>query len=733
MTNHLTLGYLNRNEGYFALNGKSDLPRVPGVADPTFNPQMNFETFSQLGNSGVPDSSLDKTTRGTYALNEIVTRVMGHHTFKGGFEWRLAGTAIHLGTNQGGTFSFNNDTTGNTSTGDPGNAMASFYLGAVANANVSFYNVKAEYPRQYAYAAHAGDAWKMTPKLTFDYSLRWDYIAPFKEKYNHLSFIDPLGANPGAGGRPGRLAFAGNKYGDASYGRDFPETPFRKGFAPRVGFAYTINDKTVARAGYGVYFGQAFYPGWDGGMSLEGFNKTVSINEITKGINKVPVIYLNSGISPNQIGPTQVIASDFDNGQTPQKYRPLDGNRRPYSQQWNLTVERQLPANIYATLSYVGTKGTHLPSSLSPINILNPLDSTITSLGDDLNADFNNLSADYNGRTGPEVFAAHNVKLPYDGWDSQLNPANGAGCNATVAQALLPYPQYCGVLQGQNEYHGASTYNSFQASVQRRQTNGLFLLGSLTVAKLYTDASDTTQSTNDAYEGNQGNNGQFSPYALFPRAWAIAPDNVPITLQLAAVYDLPIGKGKQFLNSGGFSNVLLGGWQVSPLWRYEYGTPFSFYSSNCLASKNFGYFREGCVPGFKPGIPVQPHGRNGFNPAKYTDYFNLNAFEPPTAFAGSLYTGTGKAVTNIYGPSFKNLDIAFTKNTRITEKVNFRFESNFFNAFNNHYFLATQGGNYGGPSVAFVTDIGSTSAPFGSWNGSVTPPRTIQFAGRIEF
>ena len=100
------------------------------------------------------------------------------------------------------------------------------------------------------------------------------------------------------------------------------------------------------------------------------------------------------------------------------------------------------------------------------------------------------------------------------------------------------------------------------------------------------------------------------------------------------------------------------------------------------------------------------------------DYFNLNAFEPASAFNGFLYTGTGKAVTNIYGPSFKNLDIAFTKITKITEKVNFRFESNFFNAFNNHYFLATQGGNYGGPSVAFVTDVGTTSVdnPFGSWN-----------------
>ena len=107
---------------------------------------------------------------------------------------------------------------------------------------------------------------------------------------------------------------------------------------------------------------------------------------------------------------------------------------------------------------------------------------------------------------------------------------------------------------------------------------------------------------------------------------------------------------------------------------------------------------------------MQPHGRNGFNPANrqhLNHYFNPDAFE--TDFTAFGYTGTGKAVTTIYGPSFKNFDISFTKNTKIAEKVNFRFESNFFNAFNNHYFLASQGGNYGGPSVAFVTDVSSSA------------------------
>jgi hypothetical protein len=734
MTNHLTLGYLNRNEGYYALNGKAPLSKVPGVADSTFNPQMNFEGYSQLGNSGVPDSALDVTTRGTYALNEVITRVMGRHTIKGGFEYRLAGTSIHLGTNQGGTFSFSSDTTGNINCAAgscPGDAMASFYLGAVSNANVSFYNVKAEYPRQPAWAVHAGDSWRITQALTLNYSLRWDYIAPFKEKYNNLSFLDPVGGNPGAvttGGTQlaGRLAFAGNKWGDASYGADFPEEEFKGGWAPRVGAAYTLNSKTVLRAGYGIYFGQAFYPGWDGGMSLEGFNKTVNINEVQKGPNAVPVIYLSSGLSPNQIGDTQHIASDFENGQSPAKYRPLDGNHRPYSQQWNLTLERELPNNFFVQASYVGTKGTHLPSAMSPLNVINPLNPGIAAIGPD-------LAIDYNSVGGPAAFAHYGIPIPYVGWESQLNPENGAACTATIAQALLPYPQYCGTIPGQNEFHATSIYNSFQGRLERHLSNGLYVLGSLTVAQLKTDASDTTQSTNDTYAGNQGNNGQFSPFNLFPRAWALAPDNVPLTAQVAVVYELPFGHGKKWVNSGGAANYLIGGWQVSPLWRYEYGTPFSFWASSCKTSQLVPQFREGCVPGFKPGQQIQPHGRNGFDPSKGGTYFNLNAFE--TDFSTFGYTGTGQAVTTVYGPAFQNLDFSFTKNTKIIkERLNFRFEVNFFNAFNNHYLLSSQGGNYGGQSVAFATDVSNGSGTqFGSWNGSVTPPRTIQFAGRFEF
>jgi hypothetical protein len=721
LTNHLSLGYLNRNEGYYQLDGKSTLPKISGVASTADMPEMSIGGYTTLGSSSPASSSSDVTTRGTYGLTDSVTFVHGRHTFNAGYEWTKAGTSIHNGSNRGGTFTFNQNTTGNSVTGDTGDAMASFFLGAVANATTNYYNIPAEYPRQYTNTVHFGDTWHVAPRLTASLGMRWDYVTPFSDKYNNLTFFDPNGPNPGAATSagadlPGRLAYAGTGFGSASYGANYPEVPFKAGWAPRVGFAYTVDSKTVVRAGYGIYYGRAFYPGWNGGESQDGFNKSINLNQTPSGAFQIPVLYLANGISAAQTGSTKsVISSSFDNGANTPNYRPLDGNKRPYSQQWNLTLERQLPSNFFISLSYVGTKGTHLPSSLSPINILNPLNPTVMALGAHLNDTFLPAQTTLDG-----------VSQPYVGWAAQMT-----SCAPTVQQALKPYPMYCGNMQGQNEQHGTSIYNSFQAKVERHMTHGLYVLGVLTTSKMYTDASDTVQSGNDNGAGNQGNDGQFSPYQLKPRAWAIVPDNVPVTGQISAIYTLPFGRGEKWANDNAVADEIIGGWRVTPLFHYDYGTPYSFYSSNCATSTEGGALREGCVPGILPGQTVQPHGRNGYNPKSGVPYLNINALEPASAFNAFGYTGTGQAVTSVYGPSYKDLDLSLAKDFAILERVKFKFSANFFNAFNNHYLIASQGGNYGGPSVAFHNDVANSN--FGTWTGSVSTPRTIQFSGRLEF
>ena len=127
--------------------------------------------------------------------------------------------------------------------------IASFLLDQVDNANVDFRTALTWHPMGRSIALYGGDTRKATPKLSRNYGLRWDVIQPVVEMNDTFSFFDPVGTNPGAGNRPGRLAFAGTKCGSASFGRRHPEFTYYRAFAPRLGFAYSWNSKTVVRGG----------------------------------------------------------------------------------------------------------------------------------------------------------------------------------------------------------------------------------------------------------------------------------------------------------------------------------------------------------------------------------------------------------------------------------------------------------------------------------------------------
>jgi hypothetical protein len=708
LTNHFAFGYLNRNEGYGSLNldQVGVLPQIKGVASQLYLPQFNFsDGFNQLSNSsGINARNI--TTRPTWVANDLASWVRGNHTLKFGGEWRNIGGNIRQGTNESGTFTFNRDTTSLPFV-NSGNPVAGYLLGAVSSGNADFRTVSAWYPRQNAYVLHGGDTWRVTPKLSVDYGLRWDVFTPMREKQNHFSFFDPAGPNPAAGGLPGRLAFAGDNFGSASYGADFPEETWKKGFAPRLGIAYSWDQKTVIRAGYGIFYTQAFYPGWGGGMSLDGFNLHQVFNTSGFG-NIVPAFYLQDGL-PQSFKRPPFIDPGFDNGQAI-LYRPVDANRRGYAQQWNLTIEREVGKDINVSVAYVGNKGTRLPSNLQPLNALNPNDPKVKALGTNL------LDTFAPGETVKFAGTPKEVRIPYAGWVQQMT-----ACPPSVGQALLPYPQYCDALQGLNENQGDSIYHSFQVKAERRFTKGMFMLVSYTAAKLLTDASDNTQRAATTWNASQG---VISPFER-ARQRSLAPDDVPQIISATFVYELPIGKNKRYFNSG-IGSGLLGGWQVSTIFRASKGTPYFFRSGQCTVSPTF---REGCIPGIKTGANPFVQDIGNFDPSR-GPLFDVNAFEPLAAFSQFGYAGTGTRTTNLRGPTFTNQDFSVIKNTRIKEKVNFQFRAEFFNMWNLHYFINPGGFNISG-NFPFNTDISSPN--FGKWTGDVSAPRTIQLGARIEF
>ena len=325
---------------------------------------------------------------------------------------------------------------------------------------------------------------------------------------------------------------------------------------------------------------------------------------------------LSSGFPQNFTRPPS-IDSAFRNGQD-LIYRPFDANRLSYSQQWNLTIEHQFTDSFHVSAAYVGNKGTRLPSVTAPLNALDP---QLLSMGSRLFDEFS-----------PGVTELHGVPLPYEGWVEQMT-----GCAPSVAQALLPFPQFCSSLQGLNENAGNSTYHSFQFKAERRFTKGLMLLASYTLSKNLTD-SDFTKMSALTWSGAHG---VISPFER-QRNKALAVNDVPQIFSLAMVYELPVGKGKRWLSTGGILGKVLGGWEITNIFRASSGIPFFIRSGNCNVPAQF---RAGCIPGILPGADPFAQDKGNFDPNQ--PLLNRGAFEPADSF--NFYFGQGPRISDFRG------------------------------------------------------------------------------------
>lgn len=702
--NHFAYGYVNRNEGYGSLPGQNpaDLPMIPNAVAYTSSPVANFygngvSTFTSFGNAQGP-GYLNKTTRPSHIFNDMVTWVHGAHEIKMGGEFRHLQQVFRQNENQAGTLGFSALSTALQGVAS-GDAFASFLIGAVDNGSLNVWNVAKYGAEQRAYSWHVGDVWKVNSRLTVNYGLRWDRFSPSFETGDHLAFFT-FAPNPYAGGLPGSLQYAGNNWGAASYGAPYPEKVWNGAFAPRLGAAFRVDQKTVIRAGYGVFYTQAFYPGWGGGMDLDGFNPAISFGDSYSGYQ--PAFYMDSGFPA--YSKAEDISLGADNGHSP-VYRPTYANHLSYTQQWNFTIERKITGSSFVSASYVGNKGTHLPSSLQDLNVLNP--AVLTSMG----------STELNTVFQPGQTSLFGVHVPYANWVQQLDSAGT--CAPTVAQAMVQYPQFCGPLTGLNENQGTSLYDSFQVDFKKNFSNGLYLEANYTFARLTTDAASTTQSAQAGY-GAVGN--VINPYQG-SRNKSLSTDDIPNTFSLMATYGLPFGNGKRWLNNTGFLNYVVGGWVLASSMKFTSGMPLYFWNSTVCGLPP--QLEAVCIPGITGNVLAQSWGNVNVNQPMY----NASAFEPASLFAKGDYLGTGPRISGVRGSPYRDTNISIGKKFPIKEHVGMELRAEIFNALNNHYF--TCDGEAFGDCIPFNNDPSSPS--FGQWNGVVTQPRNIQLVGRITF
>ncbi len=726
--NHLNLGY-NRtkvqNFNFGRGQGRATALGVPvGTTQDLGLPMVGFPGYGDPVTSADPrayqsggSTFFDNVTSdNTYSLADFVTVSSGRHTLKFGGDFRRQFLVVDGHFDIGGQFNFRSNQTANVNDGLEGYPIASLLTG---RPEFSFNSRQSVVPKyEYLFASgFAQDDIKLTSKLTLNVGIRYDYNAPRSESQNFLRGFSPNTPNPAIGGRRGAVIGTGGQGGLQAQYRGLVK-PDRTDIGPRIGFAYAVNDKTVVRGGYGIYYSPVFYG--NGGDGLLGYNSGSSPINFGLDANITLDTYRPlPTVDPNgqYIGQLDIVQDYYD-----------ENFKLGRVAQYDLNIQRQLPYNFALSLSYIGNRGTRLRSSFNPLNSL-PLNAL--KLGNallrkrlaDVTTDDRNYAASV-GFTLPS-----SPDAVYPGFDSQ---GGNDLLRRTVAQALRPFPQY-GPINNRLESQGQSFYNGAKVDLQRRFTNGIQFGASYTFSKLITDAAS------DLY-GGSALTGVLQDPADRRSLRSISPDDVPHNFVFNYLLELPFGKGRKFLNKGGIVDRIVGGFQISGIQRYRSGTPITVF----IAGGNREFLDIiGYGGNLRPNLTGQPFfaaspGISG--DLERFRYLNAAAFAAPRTYAGTnapigsvayaAYYANPKDFLGTAAPTFNNLrtkpfyteDLSIIKKTRITETTYFEIRAEFFNLLNRS--------RPAGPEANL--DAGNNFGVAGFFS-DIDQPRRIQLGARFVF
>jgi hypothetical protein len=657
------------------------------------------------------------------------TRTQGNHTIKFGADIRYAQN-LRVPSDASRTGLLNFDAGGTSNGGNGGLAIATFLLGDVTSFQRFVSTSLNAAERQKRWFFYGQDSWRISPKFTMTYGLRWEIYFP--ESVN--------GKNNGgfANLDQGVIRVAGN--GPIGLNGNINNT--LKAFAPRVSFAYQFDSKTVMRIGYGR--------GFDIGVFGSNFGHVVTQNlpvlaqqslqdsncsqQPTCGpnttANRYPVFTLSQGPIPfsfagilGAISPAGTLPLYGPDGTVAPRIRPTV-QRLPTIDQWNGTIQRQLTPTINLTVSYIGNKGTHVFAGQGP--------------------SYNNNEAAIVSGTGPysckpnpapnlgtfDCTVSFKAAVPFNNRRQYF--VNGVpaftypGSTFTDAQGVVhPTPGCCAVDTGYFGNDADNKYNALQVKAEKRTSYGLQFLAHYTFSHAY------------AYDASY-----FDVNKRF--AWGPNPYNRNQVFVANVIYELPIGRGKKFLGDAGRAmDLAFGGWQVTNTTTWGSGLPWTASLQNCGQVADAGPCRPILVgnQGLKTGVTKNANGTFWFTPipalteeiAKSpTDISGMDACSTarPTA-GGFTMPGCGQignaGFNTFRGPRAFYDDMAISKNFTITERVKAQFRFDAYNLFN-HPVLALPNGCVDCSNGGQISDIEADAAP-----GAPIGMRQLQFGFRVTF
>ena len=743
LLNHFNVGF---NRLHDPSTGESvtgqDWPKTLGIqgASGIVFPVTSFQASALgIGYQGFSTGNADVAIPNGLILADSVSWIKSRHSFRFGFEWRHSQYSRFDSLDTSPNYTFSNFQTAylpnDTQSGDP---FASFLLGLPNEESLRVTSLNPRWNQNY-YGAYIQDDFKYRKNLTFNLGFRYDVDTPRHEAHGAESVLDLNAPNSGnaavpiSPAIPGALIYGANATGAKTY---------YKNFGPRIGFAYAPErlfgrfGQTVVRGGYGIYHAALFYTDFgdsltSGGTATPDFKSPDNYTPVQVGAGKIGS--LDTGF-PTFPLPTSTKDPAFLNGGFPSYAAPSYG-RSGMVQNWSLEIQHQLAPDLILSVGYVGNHATHLNSNLDAINAIDP---KYLSLGTKLQdcVDPANIAC----AAGQATLTGLGIAVP-----SWFVPLYGPTGNDTVGQLLRPFPQYQSVTSNCClENLGQSTYNALQAKLERRFRNGLNLLASYTFSKTLTDADS-------AYAGLTafGSSNTFTAQNTHDlnAEKSLSYQDIPHAFVLSYLYELPVGKGKKFLNQGGVVDKILGGWQIGGVQRYQKGVPFVLFTDapvppGGISTTNYRY---SLVPGqpilspnhgsynpFLGGSGCNENTADGtFTPSGTNNFFNCAAFIDPNAPGlvaqrGYVYGDAPKSFGNIRSAGYMNEDFSLIKRISIHESQVLSFKADFVNAFNRHTFAR-------GDGCVNCDTFGQPGSAFGGGPSILNAQKMVQLTFRYQF
>lgn len=585
------------------------------------------------------------------------TRLLGRHSLKVGYEYQQINTEIedfHPKYGQdayAGQFS----RPANITTANNLYNLADFLFGARSQYQLaSFFQPQYRQRMQFAYLQ---DDFTVNSKLTLNLGIRYEYATPQYEADNQLGSFDPVAQ---------KLIQAS----DGSIADRALVNPDRNNFAPRVGFAYSISPKTVVRGGFGmsyIHFNRL------GGENLLSINLPFTIGVTINQTANQPLCTGNNFLNcfrPTDAGyPTGLVSPERATTLTTRTNFTPRETRTAYVQSWHLTVQHELAKNLLLDVAYVGNHSVKL-----------------VALGD------------YNQA---RTVTAEEIRL------SNL-PANDPNRRPLPSiDSRRPIPNF-GFIQASFN-GGYANYHALQVKLERRFTDGLYLLNSFTWSK-------AIDNVGGHLEVQQGDNSRLN-MRNFANDRGPSGYNQPLNNTTSVVYDLPFGKGRKMLNDSTALDYIIGGWRATLINTVNSGLPVN------LTYGAVAGFSVGGQATTRPNLTGQDVRSPGVDP---DNYLNINGVSIPSGDV--LFGNAGRNI--VRGPSFFQTDLGLHKAFPLwkeSTKLEFRMEA--FNLFNKTNFMAPDG------NASNIRIVNGAPAPGGSYGTIRTtfPARQIQFALKLLF